>query len=102
KGQDSPALLAVTKTDLSRLGRIARLDVASLEFYIAALLRDGGLADAARECEAAARALWRNEGAVLHGASTEIFPEDSDWGEALPQLGEYIAAHRGGLPGAVR
>jgi hypothetical protein len=92
KRLDSTALLAVTKTDLSRLGRIARFDVSALGFYIADLLKDEGLVDAARECEAAARALWQTEGAVVHGAFTEIFPEDSDWGEALPKLGEYIAA----------
>jgi hypothetical protein len=100
KGPDSAALLAVIRADLSRLGRIARFDVSALGFYIAGLLRDGGLEEAARECEASARALWRGEGAGS-GLPAELFPEDSDWGDDLPKLGEYIAAHRG-LPGAAR
>jgi hypothetical protein len=92
KEQDFPALLAVTRTDLSRLGRIARLDLVPLGFYIAALLRDGGLEELARGCEETARALWRGV-AAGNSAPAEIFPEGSDWAEALPVLAEYIAAH---------
>ncbi|MDR3167560.1 MAG: ATP-binding protein [Treponema sp.] len=100
-GRVSPLLLAVTGTDLSRLGRIARFDLSALGFYIAALLQKEGLEEAARDCEETARALWLAEGAGGSGnfARAQVFPQDSDWGEALPHLGDYIAAHGAGLLG---
>ncbi|MFP3089636.1 ATP-binding protein [Treponema sp. TIM-1] len=99
RGQESPLLLAAAGTDLSRLGRIARFDIAQLGFYIAHLLRDGGLEDAARDGETAARAWWITEGAENSGnfPGAKIFPPDSDW--ALPALGDYIASHGAGLLG---
>ncbi|MDR0589188.1 MAG: ATP-binding protein, partial [Spirochaetaceae bacterium] len=101
QGRDSPLLLAVTKADLSRLGRIARFDITQLGFYIAALLRDEGLEDAARDCEKTARVLWMTGEAENSGKfdGVKIFPPDSDWGEALPALGDYIASHGAGLLG---
>jgi hypothetical protein len=50
------------------------------------------LEEAAQGCEESARALWRAEGAEKD-ALGEIFPQDSDWGEALPAFAEYIASH---------
>ncbi|MDR2028624.1 MAG: ATP-binding protein [Treponema sp.] len=102
--RDSPLLVAVTRTDLSRLGRIARFDIARFGFYLAALLRDGGLEEAALDCEKTARALWMAEGAESPGnfAWATIFPRDADWGEALPALGDYLASHGSGLLGQYR
>ncbi|MDR3167049.1 MAG: ATP-binding protein [Treponema sp.] len=100
-GRVSPLLFAVAGTDLSRLGRIARFDLSVLGFYIATLLQKEGLEEAARDCEKTARALWLAEGAGDSGnfAGAQVFPQDSDWEEALPHLGDYIAAHGAGLLG---
>ncbi|MDR2629466.1 MAG: ATP-binding protein [Spirochaetaceae bacterium] len=100
RGRDSPPLLAAARTDLSRLGRIARFDTAGLGFHIAALLREEGLEEAAEDGEKIARALWLAEGAGCSGIDPSvIFPPDADWGEALPALEDYIASHGAGLLG---
>ena len=97
----SPLLEAAARADLSRLGRIARFDVSALGFYIAALLRDGGLEEAAGDCEATARALWSAEGLEAsegfgNSAGATVFPPGSDWGEALPAVRDYIALRGAG------
>jgi predicted AAA+ superfamily ATPase len=98
--RDSPLLSAIAGADLSRLGRIARFDITRLGYYIADLLRDEGLEDAARDGEKTARALWLAEGAEDSGAFPRtIFPPDADWGEALPALGDHIASRGAGLLG---
>jgi predicted AAA+ superfamily ATPase len=100
-----PVLWTLAKNDLSRLGPIAAFDLPGLGAHIAALLE--GTADAGPGALIAeeARCLGAAAGEIPPAfpgsagdarALARIFPENADWGTALPALAEYIRAHGAG------
>jgi predicted AAA+ superfamily ATPase len=89
----SPALLALAENDLSRLGRIAALDLRSLGVYAAGLLAEAGLGEGAAAIEKEALALAGGPG---DGAPEGLFAGNADWSAALPKLGAQIRAHGAG------
>jgi predicted AAA+ superfamily ATPase len=89
----SPALLALAENDLSRLGRIAALDLRSLGAYVADLLAQAGLGKAAAAVAKEAQALVAGLG---DDAPEALFAGNTDWGTALPKLGAHIRAHGAG------
>ncbi|MDR3171845.1 MAG: ATP-binding protein [Treponema sp.] len=91
-----PVLVALAKTDLSRLGRIAAFDVPGLGLCLGARLRKDGLETLASNIEEEARALWAAEGKSSDRGKRllELFPEACDWGAALSALSTAI--HRSG------
>ncbi|MDR3341899.1 MAG: ATP-binding protein [Treponema sp.] len=98
-----PVLVALAKTDLSRLGRIAAVDIPSLGFHLGELLRREGLDSAAQNIEEEARALWAVEGKQPRSEREqrvlELFPEKTDWGSSLSALTTFIHAQGAGLLG---
>jgi predicted AAA+ superfamily ATPase len=92
-GRLPPALLALGENDLSRLGRIAALDLRSLGAYAAGLLAEAGLGEGAAALEREARALAEEpEG----GAPEDLFAGNADWAAALPALGARIRSRGAG------
>jgi predicted AAA+ superfamily ATPase len=89
----SPALLALGENDLSRLGRIASLDLRSLGASVAELLAGAGLEESAAAVEREARALAEGP---EDGALTGLFAGNAGWGAALPKLGAYIRSRGAG------
>jgi predicted AAA+ superfamily ATPase len=99
-----PAVLsAMAKTDLSRLGRIAALEIHNLGFHLAELLRKSGLDQIASNIEEESRVLWAAEGKKGLGENSSlvlrIFPENSNWGASLPALTEYLRINGAGILG---
>ncbi|MDR3276886.1 MAG: ATP-binding protein [Treponema sp.] len=99
-GNPPPVLCGLTKTDLSRLGRIAGLEIHSLGFQVAEILRKAGLEQAAQNIEEESRVLW----AAAHQPEAEtelaaLFPGNSAWGNALPGFIEYLRSHGAGVLG---
>jgi predicted AAA+ superfamily ATPase len=94
-----PALLALAENDLSRLGRIAALDLRSLGSLAAGLLAEAGLGESAAAVEREARAL--TEGPA-DGVLAELFAGNADWAAALPRLGAYLRCHGAGELGLRR
>jgi predicted AAA+ superfamily ATPase len=99
-----PAVLcALAKTDLCRLGRIASFDIPGLGFYVAETCRKSGLISIAENIEEESRVLWAADGkkAKAGGAAEilDIFPENSNWGLALPAFTGYIKKRGAGLLG---
>jgi predicted AAA+ superfamily ATPase len=98
-----PVLSAVAKTDLSRLGRIAALDIPSMGFRIAEILRKSGLDQLAQNIEEESRVFWSAEGKKALTAASEpllrLFPENTNWGAALPALTDRLRAAGAGLLG---
>jgi predicted AAA+ superfamily ATPase len=88
-----PALLALAENDLSRLGRIAALDLRSLGAYAASLIAEAGLGESAAAIEREARALAEGP---EDGALTELFAGNAGWAAALPRLGAHIRGHGAG------
>ena len=96
-GAELPSLLvALAKTDLSRLGRIAVYDIAALGAQVAARLRNAGFEQAAQDIEIEARAL---NAADVSQAHNSVFPAQGDWGERLPAFVEYLKANGAGQVG---
>lgn len=98
-----PVLLAMAKTDLARLGRIASFPIHNLGFHIAEFLRKASLEQLAQNIEEESRVLWAAEGkkhqAEGADALLRLFPEDSAWSASLAALTEYIHATGAGLLG---
>ncbi|MDR0598069.1 MAG: ATP-binding protein, partial [Treponema sp.] len=93
-----PAFLTLAENDLSRLGRIAGLDLRSLGAYAAGLIAGAGLGEGAAALEKEARALA--DGAFPEdGALEGLFSGNAGWGAALSKLGAYIRAHGAGALG---
>jgi predicted AAA+ superfamily ATPase len=88
-----PALLALAENDLSRLGRIAGLDLRSLGAYAAGLLAEAGLGESAAAVEREARALAKGPG---DDALEGLFAGNAGWSAALPKLGARIRSHGAG------
>jgi predicted AAA+ superfamily ATPase len=88
----SPASLALAENDLSRLGRIAALDLRSLGAHVAGLLAEAGLGESAAAVAKEAQAL----AAGLGDDAEALFPGNADWRAALPKLGAHIRAHGAG------
>jgi hypothetical protein len=103
-----PVLKAAAASDLDRLGSIAAFDISALGFYLAGILKDKGLEEAARHIEAEARAFWANEaaaaGTVPGGdgagsggsedkAGVRLFPEKGGWSAVMPAFARYIRNH---------
>jgi predicted AAA+ superfamily ATPase len=89
----SPALLTLAGNDLSRLGRIAALDLRSLGAYAAGLLAEAGLGESAAALEQEAQALAEGPD---DGALEGPFDRNAGWDAALPKLGERIRARGAG------
>jgi predicted AAA+ superfamily ATPase len=103
----SPALCALTKGDLSRLGRIAAIDLPGLGAHLASLLEKAGLGESAAHIEEAARLMGSTDSALnsngvgaVDGAG--LFPKDADWGKSLPALANHIRIHGAGELGLYR
>jgi predicted AAA+ superfamily ATPase len=104
-----PVLAAVAKADLARLGRIASLEIHSLGFHIAEMLKNANLKEAAQGIEEESRVLYA-EGKKAQTKSADpllkIFPEPSaetrNWGAALPALTEYLHKNGAGILGRRR
>ncbi|WP_010263402.1 ATP-binding protein [Treponema primitia] len=96
--QISPALCALAKNDLSRLGRLAGFDLPGLGAHLAELLNKAGLGESASSIIKEAQVLSSNaaEGGSGFNVPAELFPRNADWGEALSKLGEYIRTHGAG------
>jgi predicted AAA+ superfamily ATPase len=92
----SPALLVPAGNDLSRLGRIAALDLRSLGAYASDLLAQAGLGESAAAVLGEAQAL---AGGPEEGALGGLFSGNADWSAALPKLGAHIRAHGAGALG---
>jgi predicted AAA+ superfamily ATPase len=101
-----PVLAALAKTDLSRLGRIAGIEIHSLGFHIAELLRKNGLDQIAQNIEEESRVFWAAEGKKSQGENSalilRLFPENSNWGAALPALTDCLRRNGAGLLGQYR
>jgi predicted AAA+ superfamily ATPase len=114
-----PVLKAAAASDLDRLGSIAAFDISGLGFYIAGLLKDKGLEEAARRIEAEARAFWANEGAAAgtapggngtgasprgneDDAGIRLFPAKDAWSTAMPAFAGHIRNHGAGELGRYR
>ncbi|MDR0636029.1 MAG: DUF815 domain-containing protein [Treponema sp.] len=96
-GAELPSLLvALAKTDLSRLGRIAVYDIAALGAQVAARLRNAGFEQAAQDIEVEARALNAADALQAHNS---VFPAQGDWGERLRAFVEYLKANGAGQVG---
>ena len=93
-----PALLVLAENDLSRLGRIAALDLRSLGAYAAGLLAEAGLKEGAAALEKEAQALAGSD-FPEDGAPEGLFSGDAGWGAALSKLGAHIRAHGAGALG---
>jgi predicted AAA+ superfamily ATPase len=96
------ALCALARTDLSRLGRIASFEIHGLGFYIAEILRKNSLDKIAGNIEEESRVLWAAGGKNAGRESStvqKIFPENSKWGTALPDLTEYLRVSGTGILG---
>jgi predicted AAA+ superfamily ATPase len=91
-----PALLALGENDLSRLGRIAALDLRSLGAAVAELLAAAGLGEGAAAVLGEAQALAEGPD---DGALTGLFAGNAGWGAALPKLGAYLRARGAGEMG---
>lgn len=91
-----PLLVALAKTDLLRLGRIAAYDVSALGVQVAGCLRNAGFEQAAQDIEADACALNAAGG---RQASNSVFPAQADWGKRLPAFIEYLKANGAGQVG---
>ena len=89
-------LVALAKTDLSRLGRIAVYDVVALGVQVARRLRDAGFEQTAYDIEAEAHALGA---AGVQQANNSVFSAQDDWGERLPTFVEYLKANGAGQVG---
>jgi predicted AAA+ superfamily ATPase len=98
-----PVLCAIAKTDLSRLGRIAAFDIPSLGFYIAETCRKSGLDIIAGNIEEESRVFWAAEGKKANAEIAEsllaVFPENTNWGLALPPYTEFVRQRGAGLMG---
>ncbi|AEF81790.1 ATP-binding protein [Leadbettera azotonutricia] len=100
-GKQNSVLAVAAANDLSRLGRIAVFDIPALAFYIAVLLRAGGLVVQADALEAEGAVLGKPEKA---GAADKdeliqipgIFPWDKDWAASLPAFAEHLQNHGAG------
>ncbi|MDR1586392.1 MAG: ATP-binding protein [Treponema sp.] len=113
-----PVLKAAAASDLDRLGSIAAFDISGLGFYLAGLLRDRGLEEAARHIEAEARAFWANEGAAGTApggngdgegsgggegdAGIQLFPKNGGWSAAMPAFSGHVRNHGAGEMGQHR
>ncbi|AEF84696.1 ATPase [Treponema primitia ZAS-2] len=86
------ALRSLAKNDLARLGRLAAFDIPSLGAYIGAILRKAGLDDSATALEEEARIIGA-QGDKTQGA---LFPVDTSWDRALPDLEKYLEAQGAG------
>jgi predicted AAA+ superfamily ATPase len=103
-----PVLAVLAKNDLSRLGRIAALDLPSLGARIAAFLEGAGsgcagpgalhIAEESQRLgdsrEAVPAAFFGTAGDPR--AATGLLPEKADWGSALLSLAAYIRARGAG------
>jgi predicted AAA+ superfamily ATPase len=98
-----PLLGASAKTDLSRLGRIAAFDIPSMGFRVADTLRKSGLDQMAQNIEEESRVFWAAEGKKTLAEDAEmvfrLFPENTNWGAAMPALTDRIRASGAGLLG---
>jgi predicted AAA+ superfamily ATPase len=102
-------LFTAARNDLARLGRIASVDIGGLGRRVAALLRSGGLPEAALQVEAEADALesGRREGdhptgtAAVQGTPA-IFLPDGDWAADLPAFTAHLRVEGSGLLGLHR
>ncbi|MDR2051902.1 MAG: ATP-binding protein [Treponema sp.] len=96
----SPALTAMARTDLSRLGRIASFEIHSLGFHIAEMLRKLGLELSAQSIEEESRVFYA-EGKKILAEGTDpllaIFPENANWGASLPAVTEYLRRNGAGI-----
>ncbi|MDR1399358.1 MAG: ATP-binding protein [Treponema sp.] len=90
------SLVALAKTDLSRLGRIAVYDLVALGVQVARRLRDAGFEQAACSVETEACAL--NDAGIDH-ACNSVFPDHGDWGVCLPAFVQYLRANGAGQVG---
>jgi predicted AAA+ superfamily ATPase len=86
-----PTLYAIAASDLSRLGRLAALDLPGWGAHMAGLLEKAGLGENAA-CIAEAARLMDGTGLGAEG----VFPRNADWGKSLPALGSYIRSHGAG------
>jgi predicted AAA+ superfamily ATPase len=93
-----PALCTLAKGDLSRLGRIAAIDLPGLGIHLARLLEKAGLEESAAHIEAEAWAV----GGSVQSIPGELFPKDADWGMFLSTLGNHIRTHGAGELGLYR
>ncbi|MDR0388384.1 MAG: ATP-binding protein [Treponema sp.] len=98
-----PALCALAKTDLSRLGRIASFEIHGLGFHIAEILRKNGLDKIAGNIEEESRVLWAAEEKKSKGEYAglilKLFPENANWGASLPALTEHLRVTGAGILG---
>ncbi|MDR0377396.1 MAG: ATP-binding protein [Spirochaetaceae bacterium] len=102
--ENPPAILcSLAKTDLSRLGRIASFEIHSLGFHIAEILRKNGLDQIAGNIEEESRVLWAAEGKKSRGEYSDLilklFPENANWGAALPAVTEHLRIKGAGILG---
>ncbi|MDR2079157.1 MAG: ATP-binding protein [Treponema sp.] len=97
--QISPALCVLAGNDLSRLGRIAAFDLPSLGARLADLLTKAGLGESSAAIGKEAKFLSCNTDTAISAGMAELFPKNTDWGEALPKLGAYIRTHGAGEMG---
>jgi predicted AAA+ superfamily ATPase len=99
----SPLLSTVAKTDLSRLGRIASFDIPAMGFQVADMVRKSGLDQLAQNVEEESRVFWAAEGKKTLTENMEplfrLFPENTNWGTALPAFTDRIRAAGAGVLG---
>lgn len=93
--QLSSTLYTLAKSDLSRLGRIAAIDLSGLGIHLAGLLEKAGLGENASHIKDAAR-LMGSTGSALSSIPADLFPKDADWGNSLPKLAAYIRSRGAG------
>jgi predicted AAA+ superfamily ATPase len=96
----SPVLAAMARTDLSRLGRIASFEIHGLGFHIAEILRKMGLELSAQSIEEESRVFY-TEGKKILAEGKDlllgVFPENANWGAALPAVTEYLRRNGAGF-----
>jgi predicted AAA+ superfamily ATPase len=97
-GDIPPVLRVLAAGDLSRLGRLAALDLTRLGLYIAGILRNTGFAEEAEHITEGALALGPSP-EEPPGGDGDLFPPGRDWGAALPALAGYIRVHGAGKLG---
>jgi predicted AAA+ superfamily ATPase len=95
-----PALAAMARTDLSRLGRLAAFEIHNLGFHVAETLRKNGLEAAAQSIEEESRVFYAEGKKSLAEKSNPllaVFPENANWSASLPALTEYLRRNGAGV-----
>ncbi|MDR2398563.1 MAG: ATP-binding protein [Spirochaetaceae bacterium] len=100
-----PAVLALAKGDLSRLGRLAAFDLSGLAFYLGMLLRDlePALDIPAQAIEAEGRLLGSAAGTYTAIPLLDrLFPFETDWALGIGAFATYIHQNGAGALGLYR